>query len=215
MNKRNALYIAVTCLIVGIVGIILTFTYSFAGIGTFGSNGSGGYLGGMMGGGAVGSNSKLISNSSLVTLVQTGEEGVVVVHRTNSVMYNGGSVDIVALASPDGKPNMTWEIDGLVNPTVVVRANTQITVDLVNTDWGYMHGFEITTTPPPYPHMSMMGISNQFVMMPLPERGTKNLLTANYYSSSSILTLAAGTYYYLCPVPGHAQQGMYGKFVVQ
>ncbi|MHB1087594.1 MAG: sulfocyanin-like copper-binding protein [Acidimicrobiales bacterium] len=38
---------------------------------------------------------------------------------------------------------------------------------------------------------------------------------ANYYSSSSILTLAAGTYYYLCPVPGHAQQGMYGKFVVQ
>lgn len=165
--------------------------------------------------GSVGSNSKLISNSGLVTLVQTEEEGVVVVHKTNSVMYNGGSADIVALASPDGKPNMTWEIDGLVNPTVVVRANTQITVDLVNTDWGYMHGFEITTTPPPYPYMSMMGISNQFVMMPLPERGTKNLSTANYYSSSSILTLVAGTYYYLCPVPGHAQQGMYGKFVVQ
>lgn len=25
----------------------------------------------------------------------------------------------------------------------------------------------------------------------------------------------AGSYYYLCPVPGHARRGMYGRFIVR
>ena len=109
---------------------------------------------------------------------------------------------------------MTWEIDGLVNPTLVIPAGARVQVILANTDWGYMHGFEVTSTPPPYSFMSMMSVNSDFLLMPLPERTTKSLSTARYYTRSGQLHLSPGTYHYLCPVPGHAQQGMYGTLKI-
>ena len=178
--------------------------------------------GGMMGGGSSGSrgmmgttDARLVNRRALTALVHSGSAGAVIHAAANTVRYTTSAVTLVALASPHGKPNMTWEIDGLVNPTITVPAGAHITVHLVNTDWGYMHGFELTTTPPPYPYMSMMGIANNFLVMPLPERTTENLATARFYARTASFTLAGGTYYYLCPVPGHAQQGMYGRLIVQ
>ena len=98
----------------------------------------------------------LINNVRLAALVDQGKAGASIDARTDTVSYAGRAATIVALASPHGQPNMTWEIDGLVNPTVVVRSGTPVTVDLVNTDWGYRHGFDLTTTPPPYPRMARM-----------------------------------------------------------
>ena len=182
--------------------------------GMMGGAGTSGF-GGMMGGGygATGGG-RLVTNTNLDTLVRKAELGATIDRRTNTVTYHSNSVTLVALASPHGKPNMTWEIDGLVNPTVVLHPGTQVTVDLVNTDWGYMHGFEMTSTPPPYPFMAMMGISNNFLLMPLPERTTKDLSTAQYYTSSGTFTASSGTYYYICEFPGHAEQGMHGKLIV-
>lgn len=181
-----------------------------------GMMGGGSSSGGMMGGGMMGTtDARLVNGSALTALVHGGDAGAVIDPAANTVRYTTSSVTLVALASPHGKPNMTWEIDGLVNPTITVPAGARITVHLVNTDWGYMHGFELTTTPPPYPYMSMMGIANDFLVMPLPERTTKDLATARFYARTASFTLAGGTYYYLCPVPGHAQQGMYGRLIVQ
>ena len=181
----------------------------------------GGSASGMMGGGSAGGMmgsgygaGRLVNHAGLAAAVRQGTLGATIDHQTNTVTYAGGAVLLVALASPHGQPNMTWEIDGLVNPTVVVRPGARVTVDLVNTDWGYMHGFELTATPPPYPFMAMMGIANTFLLMPLPERTAKDLATAQYYTSTRSFTAVRGTYYYLCPVPGHAQQGMYGKLVI-
>ena len=50
--------------------------------------------------------------------------------------------------------------------------------------------------------------------MPLPERTSKNLAASEYYTRSGTVSLSPGTYYYLCPVPGHVQQGMHGTFQV-
>ncbi|MDA8064657.1 MAG: plastocyanin/azurin family copper-binding protein [Thermaerobacter sp.] len=178
-----------------------------------GEGGYGGMMGGMLGGyGANGRN--LLGNSQLTALVRRGEQGAKLDAKTDTVTYTGSSVTLVALASPHGKPNMTWEIDGLVNPTVRVNPGARVKVELVNTDWGYLHGFELTTTPPPYPFMAMMGINNDFLVMPLPPRTSKDLATAQYYTRSSSFTAASGTYYYICPVPGHAAAGMFGKLVV-
>ena len=176
-----------------------------------GTNG-GGY--GMVGGYGSGANRSLVNNAQLNQLVRQGEAGAIINRKTNTVTYKGQNVTLVALASPHGKPNMTWEIDGLVNPTVVVSSKAQVRVTLVNTDWGYMHGFEVTTSPPPYPFMSMMAINTDFFLMPLPPRTTKSLPSAQYDATSGLLNLRAGTYYYLCPVPGHAQQGMHGTLRV-
>lgn len=160
-------------------------------------------------------NAGLLSVGALHALVDAGDVGAVIDRTADTVRYTTTSVTLVALASPDNKPNMTWDIDGLTNPTITVPAGAHITVQLVNADWGYMHGFELTTTPPPYPFMTMMGIANEFLVMPLPERTSKDLAGARFYTRSDSFRPAGGTYYYLCPVPGHAQQGMYGRLVVQ
>ena len=192
--------------------------------GTWGGNGANAGIGGMMGGtammgGAAGGSSMMgggdtISAGGLSSLVSRGEQGATVDTAANTVTYAGRSVSLVALASPHGKPNMTWEIDGLVNPTVSVAPGARVTVVLVNTDWGYMHGFELTTTQPPYPEMAMAGVADNFFLMPLPPRTEKDTATASYYTRTASFTAAAGTYHYLCPVPGHAAAGMFGTLVV-
>ncbi len=166
----------------------------------------------MMGSG--GERERTITNAGLSTLVSRGKQGASIDQNTNTATYTGRSVTLVALASPHGKPNMTWEIDGLVNPTVVMRPGTQVDVVLVNTDWGYMHGFELTVTPPPYPSMAMAGVTDDFFLMPLPPRTTTDTSSASYYTRSANLIAASGTYHYLCPVPGHAAMGMFGMIVV-
>ena len=172
-----------------------------------------GAMGSSMTGGG-GASGGAITNASLAALVSRGEQGASIDPTANTVTYGGQTVTLVALASPDGKPNMTWEIDGLVNPTVVVQPAAQLDLVLVNTDWGYMHGFELTTSPPPYPYMAMAGVADSFFLMPLPPRTTKDTATASYYTRSASFTTAAGTYHYLCPVPGHAAAGMFGKLIV-
>ena len=204
----------------------------YAGGGTvMGDTGGGlvanGGVGGVMGGsgrgsadgsfGTMGSSSSspgAITNASLTGLVGRGEQGATIDTAANTVTYTGRSVTLVALASPHGKPNMTWEIDGLVNPTVVLQPGTKVDVVLANTDWGYMHGFELTTTPPPYSYMAMADVPDSFLLVPLPPRTANNTATASYYTRSASFTTASGTYYYLCPVPGHAVAGMFGKLVV-
>ncbi|MHB8293349.1 MAG: cupredoxin domain-containing protein [Acidimicrobiales bacterium] len=190
-----------------------------SGIGSAGPKGSNyGTMGsGMSGGGAGrrGTVNNTVNNSSLAGLVRHGEQGAVIDAKTNTVTYKSQAVNLVALASPHGKPNMTWEIDGLVNPTVVVPPNAHLNVVLVNTDWGYMHGFELTTTAPPYPHMAMAGVVDSFFLMPLPPRTTHSVTTASYYTRTGSITPPAGTYHYLCPVPGHAAAGMFGTLVVR
>ena len=171
-------------------------------------------MGGPAGGSSMTGGGDTISAGGLSSLVARGEQAATVDTAANTVTYAGRSVSLVALASPHGKPNMTWEIDGLVNPTVSVAPGARVTVVLVNTDWGYMHGFELTTTQPPYPEMAMAGVADNFFLMPLPPRTEKDTATASYYTRSASFTAAAGTYHYLCPVPGHAAAGMFGTLVV-
>ncbi len=172
---------------------------------------------GMMGSSAMGNvgGAGTTTNTALAALVSSGEQGASINSKAKTITYGGHSVTLVALASPHGKPNMTWEIDGLVNPTVVLQPGATVVVVLANTDWGYMHGFELTTTPPPYPDMAMAGVADGFFLMPLPSRTTKDLATASYYTRSSSFTTTPGIYHYLCPVPGHAAAGMFGTLVVR
>lgn len=241
MTVRSAVWAGVALVAIGLGGLIFTGVAGATGIrspwtqgqtaggrmdarggagggGMMGGGGAGG--GGMMGGAGYGGmmggqGAARIGNARLVALVARGKVGARIDAKTDTVTYVGLSPTIVALASPHGQPNMTWEIDGLVNPTVVVRPGARITVDLVNTDWGYMHGLEITTTPPPYPYMATMGIANHTLLMPLPPRTSKDLAAAQYSMRVGAVSLTPGTYYYLCPVPGHAQSGMYGVISVR
>ncbi len=202
------------------------------GSGRGGSSGFGGMMGSAMNQylgnthsvmGDVGSGGNMMGTASgsvwtsaqVAALVQKSERGVTIDRATNTITYHSTQDLLVPLAAPAALhiKGMQWEIDGLINPKVVVPQGAQITVDLVNADQGYMHGFEVTTARPPFREMAMMqgpaAFSGAFIMPILPETSQ-----GQYHRSTQFTATKAGTYSYICPVPGHAAQGMAGQFVV-
>jgi len=151
----------------------------------------------------------------VAALVRQSERGVTIDRATNTITYHSAHDLVVPLAAPAALhlPGMQWEIDGLINPTVVVPRGAQVTVDLVNADQGYMHGFEVTKATPPFQEMAMMqgtaAFPGAFVMPIWPETSH-----GQYHRSTQFTAATAGTYHYICPVPGHAAHGMAGQFVV-
>jgi len=180
---------------------------------------------GMMGGGAgiMGSGGMMGGDGSAVTastpqaartLAQQLAGDASIDRQTNTVTYDTADVELVALGSPEGQQDMTWNVDGLVNPTIVVPEDAQVTVHFFDADTGTPHGWELTTAPPPYPFMVMMDAPAAFsgaFAMPAP-----GATDSQWFGRTVRFTAAdAGAYYYLCPAPGHAQQGMDGKLVVR
>lgn len=141
------------------------------------------------------------------------EAGVTIDASHNTVRYTTSAVTLLAIGAPPGRPGMYWQVDGRVNPTVIVPSGATLRVLFADGDAGTWHGWELTSSAPPYPSMAMMWASTAapgaFVTPVAPPRGNQ------WYSAiTTIQALAPGTYYYLCPVPGHAQRGMWGRLVV-
>lgn len=177
-----------------------------------------GGAGGMMGGGAEipgGTKGGLIPGSRMEALAARAAQGARISGST--VTYSGARVALVALGAPGSRPGMFWQIDGVDGPdgpTVSVPDASTITVEFADGDPGHPHGFELTTAAPPYPRMAMMAgriaAPGAFIMpLPAPQR---NLW---YAASTTFRAPAPGTYYFICPVPGHAQQGMWGRLIVR
>ena len=174
--------------------------------------------GGMMGGGseiANGAPGGLVPASRMKALAANARRAV---DQTGSTLvYRSLHVTLVALGAPGSRPGMYWQLDGVDGPggpTVSVPAGATVTVDFADGDPGHPHGFELTTAAPPYPRMAMMagGVAapGAFIMPVPPPDG--NLW---YAATISFRAPSAGTYYIICPVPGHAQQGMWAKLVVR
>jgi rusticyanin len=134
--------------------------------------------------------------------------------QANIITYSTQQVEMVALASPDSGPDMTWNVDGLVNPTVVIPTGAHVTVHFFDADADHMHGWKLTTTSPPYPFMVMMDTPIAFpAAFAIP---VSHATAQQWYGRIVQFTASvAGTYYYLCPVPGHAQKGMHGTLIVR
>ncbi len=149
-------------------------------------------------------------------IVQQSERGVSIDRATNTITYHHSHDLLVPLAAPASLhiKGMQWEIDGLINPRVVVPQGAQVTVDLVNQDKNYRHGFEVTTAKPPFNAMAMMQSSQAFpgsFIMPILPLTNQNQF---HHQSTQFTATKRGAYYYICPVPGHAALGMAGQFVV-
>ena len=193
------------------------------------SAGAGGHLGGGMmggvvsGGGMMGGGSE-IANGAPGGLVPAGRMEALAANarrtvdqRGSTLTYRSQHVTLVALGAPGNRPGMYWQLDGVDGPrgpTVSVPAGAVITVDFADGDPGHPHGFELTTAAPPYPRMAMMAgriaAPGAFIMPPPPPEG--NLW---YAVTVSFHAPPTGTYYLICPVPGHAQEGMWAKLVVR
>jgi rusticyanin len=135
--------------------------------------------------------------------------------RTGSMFsYSTQHVNLVAIAAPGSQPGMFWQLDGVNNATITVPAGATLNVEFANGDPGHRHGFELTTAAPPYSFMAMMdghiAAHGAFIMPVRPPDGN-----SWYVATATFHAPAPGTYHIICPVPGHAQQGMWAKLVVR
>ncbi len=188
-----------------------------------GGYGYGGYgMGGMMGGGMMGGygwqGGRQITfpdaNQQLLRTTQSAQ----VDKARNRVVFSGDRIEITMAAVQPDFPDTTFEVAGLVNPTIIVPSGSLITLNFVNMDYGnrMTHGVVITPVPPLYPVLSMMGMPDTLVGIPiLPPRQLKDAQKSLY--AEGTVTFEAppqGTYYYLCQYYDHAYKGMYGRFIV-
>lgn len=139
--------------------------------------------------------------------------------KADTVTYGGTEVTIDMVAVQPGHHDQTYEVAGLTDPTLIVPRGATVHLTLVNMDYGdnMEHGLILTPAPPPYPSMSMMYTGPGIVRMAaLPWRSEQDVAQARYAMlSTTFVARDPGTYWYVCPTPQHAEQGMYGRFVVR
>ncbi len=135
---------------------------------------------------------------------------------TNQIRYTTQDVTLVAVGAPPGHEGEYWQIDGRVNPTVIVPAGAHLMVEVINGDPDMPHGWELTTSAPPYGQTPMMGgmrggMAMNATMAPLPAAHNNQwpMGALNFTAPPS------GVYYYICQVQDHAQEGMWGKLIVE
>ncbi len=132
----------------------------------------------------------------------------------NTIEFYGSNVVIPVVASPENGSMYSFGVYGLVNPTIIVRKDAQVRVQLINADDDMYHGIVITNGAPPYFYMGTMmfdrpAFSGSYIP-PLAEEKEGKFPS----SSMTFTTSISGTFYYICQVMGHASKGMYGKFIV-
>lgn len=118
----------------------------------------------------------------------------------------GSTVHLSVLSGP----GLSFAIGGLVNPTIQVTPGAQIMVHFLNIAT-IPHSFAIVAQGPPYASEPPSEVAFSGAESPDAMMGT----TSGGNATFSFTAGSAGTYWYLCHVPGHATGGMYGKFVVQ
>jgi len=139
--------------------------------------------------------------------------GATVDRSANRVTFSSASVQLAVVANPAGGPDETFRIAGMVNPTIIVPEGARVSIELVNADPDTAHGLVVASTGSSSSWMPMMTARPAFAGSALWFLG--NPTSAGLHSGSLSFTAGtAGTYQYLCPVPGHAQKGMVGAFDV-
>lgn len=144
-----------------------------------------------------------ISNSQLASI----ETSRPVAESNGSLIFGGDSVEILVLMGPmaEGQSMYSFVIDNLTNPTLVIPRGAQVTMTVVNVDTDAYHALTLTSVAPPYSYNLMpMMMSSLASTHDLPPSSSSGL------ASQQISFTFTGNMYYLCPVPGHAQAGMYG-----
>jgi len=180
----------------------------------------GGYDGGYYG--TMGSVSTI--DNATFNKINSPPDGVTVDKTTNTIHVGVNTSTIPVEAAPIWylKSGEYWLIYGLVNPTISVKQGATIQFLFTNMD-NESHMPATITLSPPYSFMPMMDAmgtsfsrSTWLTLGPMLP-GVSNIPSTNplYADASVSVTFSsAGTFWYVCLHPGHAQMGMYGEIKV-
>jgi rusticyanin len=139
--------------------------------------------------------------------------GASIDQAARTISFTAVNVNLVVLASPS-MPAESFRIAVMTDPAFSVPAGAHVTIELINADEDMAHGLVITSAGSARSWMPMMAATPAFPGSALWFLGKPT--AAGMHAGT--LTFTAGTpgsYQYLCPVPGHAQEGMAGTFTVR
>jgi len=153
-----------------------------------------------------------VSTSQVRTLGDQVPAGASVDKAADKITFIRATVSFIVVAIPPGGPDMTFRVAGLTNPNIVVPQGSQVTVEFINADTDEAHGWLVTNQQPPF----NFGQSRQ----PAISGGSAGLIGDPTTAGDGARTVTfradpTGTYQYICPMPGHAQMGMHGTFIVR
>jgi rusticyanin len=149
--------------------------------------------------------SKSLSVAAAAAVDKTETPGLVSADR-KTLTFRQKTVRLVVHSGP-ASDMLSYRIAGLRNPTLIVSAGTTLKALFINMDDDMTHNLRFTVQKPPF---------NGSVK----SAGTANLshksMTA-YHAEDLTMRMPthAGTYTYLCTIPGHAPGGMYGTLIVR
>lgn len=131
---------------------------------------------------------------------------------TRTITFTTATVSFTVVAIAPGGPDMTFTVAGLTNPTIIVPAQARVTVRFINNDTDEAHGWLVTTHKPPFAfgQPATPAITGGYAgIIGDPTGGNDGASTVGFSAGG------AGSYDYICPMPGHAQMGMHGAFIVR
>jgi uncharacterized cupredoxin-like copper-binding protein len=111
-------------------------------------------------------------------------------------------------------PAEAVRIAGLTDPAISVPAGAHVTIELINTDPDMAHGLVITPAGADRSAMPMMTAAPAFGGSALWFLG-EPIAVGLHAGTLTFTATTQGSYEYLCPVPGHARDGMAGAFTVR
>lgn len=138
--------------------------------------------------------------------------GASVDRASHTITFTGNDVTLTVLASPS-MPAESFRIAGMTNPAIVVPAGAHVSIQLINADADMAHGLVITAdaAQSPVPMMNAVpaftGSAAWFLGAPT--------ASGMHVGTITFTATTRGRYQYLCPVPGHARDGMVGAFTVR
>jgi rusticyanin len=150
--------------------------------------------------------------SQVKALSEQEPAGASIDTRADTITFHTTTASFTVVAIAPGKPDMTFAIAGLTNPTIIVPRGAQVTVRFINNDTDEAHGWLITAGEPPFGfgQPAAPAIAGAYAgVIGDPTAAGDGTNTVTFTASDT------GRYQYICPMPGHAQMGMHGSFTVR
>ncbi|MVU78339.1 hypothetical protein GPX89_13925 [Nocardia sp. ET3-3] len=208
MRSRKTTYAVA---IAGVLVLAVALTVLSLGYGAWGR--SGGMMGTRDPGTAMGARLRdapgpRVSEEDAARLGAQTPADATVDRASNSIVFTGTDVRLVVMASPV-MPAEDFRIAGLIDPTVTVPMGAHVSMQVINADDDMAHGLVISRSK--YPMMMMTSPAFRGAgVWALGDAGADGMHTQTVNFTAD----ASGTYRYVCPVPGHAEKGMSGAFIV-
>lgn len=203
-NRKDWILITMAISVAAVVGVsslALAFAYHQSPSTGEVSHGGPFQMGGMMGGGW-----SYLTQAQIDSIVVSQPVSA----ANGTLTFVGRSVTMLVLMGPmaEGQSMYSFVIDNFTNPILVLPKGSTVTMVVVNVDTDAYHGLTLTNFTPPYAYnfMPMMSSFASTGVMPPYSSG---------FAAQQISFIVNGNMYYVCPVPGHAQSGMYGLISVE